>query len=109
MGARGRGARVEQLNVTEVAPAPARLRTFPDDTWVALEGDKSLTRVGPILQLLDGHVIARLAAGSARKECARDIDHVRRVLALVKQRRPAPGAEASGRLRFRILETGDAS
>src|SRR5215467_6160864 len=56
----------------------------------------------------DGHVIARLAADTAGEECPRDIDHVRRALALVKQRRAAPGAETSGRLRVRILEASDA-
>ena len=109
MGTRGRDAPVEELNVINVMRTPARFRAFPDDTRIALEGDKSLACVGPILQLLDGHVIAGLAAGTAAEQCPRDIDHVRRALALVKQRRPAPGAEASGRLCVRILEASDAS
>jgi hypothetical protein len=86
-----------------------RFRAFPDDTGMALEGDKPVAFVGPILKLLDGEVIAGLAAGTAAEECPRDIDHMRRALALVKQRRPAPGAEASGRLFVRILEASDAS
>src|SRR6516164_8475503 len=39
----------------------------------------------------------------------RGLDHVRRALALVEQRRAAPGAEASGRLRRRVLEARNAS
>src|SRR6516165_1009068 len=92
-----------------VARAPARFRAFPDDTGIALKGDKLGACVGPILKLLDGHVIAGLAAGTAGEECPRDIDHVRRALALVKQRSPAPRAEASGRPCLCILETRDAS
>src|SRR5713101_3417229 len=92
----------------QVARAPARFRAFPDETGIALKGDKPVACVGPILKLLDGHVIARLADGTAAEECPRDIDHVRRALALVKQRSPAPGAEASGRLCLRILEVSDA-
>ena len=108
-GRLGRDAPVEELKVINVARAPARLRAFPDDTGIALEGDKPLACVGPILKLLDGHVVAGLAAGTAGEEGPWDIDHVRRALALVEQRRAAPGAEASGRLRRRILEASDAS
>ena len=108
-GTRGRDAPVEELKVINVARAPARFRAFPDDTGIALKGDKPVARVGPILKLLDRHVIAGLAAGAADEECPWDIDHVRRALAFVEQRRAAPGAEASGRLRRRILEASDAS
>ena len=62
-GRLGRDAPVEELKVINVARAPARLRAFPDDTGIALEGDKPLACVGPILKLLDGHVVAGLAAG----------------------------------------------
>jgi len=86
-----------------------RFRAFPDDTGISLKGDKPVACVRPILKLLDGHVIPGLAAGTAGEECPRDIDHVRRALALVEQRRAAPGAEASGRLRRCILEASDAS
>src|SRR4051794_11142408 len=71
-------APVEELKVINVARVPARFRAFPDDTGIALEGDKPGACVGPILKLLDGHVIAGLAAGTAGEECPRDIDHVRR-------------------------------
>src|ERR1700731_4179645 len=92
-----------------LAGAPARFWAFPDDTGVALKRYKPVTGVGPILKLFDGHVIAGLASGTAAEECAQDIDHVRRAPALVKQWRPAPGAEASGRVCLGILEAGDAS
>src|SRR5216684_7643864 len=109
MRTRGRDAPVEELNVINVARTPARFRAFPDDTGIALKGDKPVACVGPILKLLDRRVIAGLAAGTAGEECPRNIDHVRRALALVKQRRPAPAAEASRRLCLRILEASDAS
>ena len=82
-GTRGRDAPVEELKVINFARALARFRAFPDDTGIALEGDKPFACVGPILKLLDGHVIAGLAAGTADEECPRNIDHVRRALALV--------------------------
>jgi hypothetical protein len=59
-GARGRDASVEELKVINVPRAPARFRAFPDDTGIALKGDKPVACVGPILKLLDGHVIAGL-------------------------------------------------
>jgi hypothetical protein len=71
MDTRGRDAPVEELNVIDVARAPARFRAFPDDTGVALKGDKPVACVGPVLKLLDGHVIAGLAAGTAGEECPR--------------------------------------
>src|SRR5215471_14851400 len=108
-GTHGSDAPVEEFEVINVARTPTRFRAFPDDTGIALEGDKPVAYVGPILKLLDGHVIAGLAAGTPAEECPRDIDHVRRALALVKQRRAAPGAEASGRLRLRVLEASDTS
>ena len=46
---RGRDAPAEELKVINVARAPARFRAFPDDTGIALEGDKPVARVGPIL------------------------------------------------------------
>ena len=51
-------------NFIKVARAPARFRAFPDDAWITLKGDKPVACVGPILKLLDGHVIAGLAAGA---------------------------------------------
>src|SRR5882757_2863516 len=86
------------------ARALPRFRALPDDTGIALEGDKRFARVRPILKLLDGHVVAGLAAGTAGEERPRDIDHVQRALALIEQRRAAPGTEAAGRLGLRVLE-----
>ena len=106
-GTRGRDAPVEELKVINVAQAPARFRAFPDDTWIALKGEKPFACVGPILKLLDGYVISRLAAGAAGEERPRDIDHMRGTLALVEQRRAAPGTDASRRRRLRILEASD--
>src|SRR5215471_9228029 len=108
MGLRGRGASVEELKVINVARAPARFRAFPDDTGITLEGNQPFASIGPILKLGDSHVIAGLAAGTTGEERPRDIDHVRRTLALVEQRRAAPGTEASGRFGLRILEASDA-
>ena len=45
-------------------------RAFPDDTRIALEGDKPFARVGPILKLLDGQMVAGLAAGTDGEELA---------------------------------------
>src|SRR5258708_33264034 len=95
-GPHGRDAPVEELKVIDVAGALPRFRAFPDDTGIALEGDKRFARVGPILKLLDGHVVAGLAAGTAGEERPRDIDHFRRALALIEQRRAAPGTGAAG-------------
>jgi hypothetical protein len=77
LGARGGVAPVEELKVINVARAPTRFRALPDDTRIAFKRDKPVASIGPILKLFDGHVIAGLAAGTAREECARDIDHVR--------------------------------
>jgi hypothetical protein len=70
-GARGRDAPVKELKVINVAWAPARFRAFPDDTGIALNGDKPVARVCPILKLLDGYMIAGLASGTAGEECPR--------------------------------------
>src|SRR6516164_623834 len=107
-GTRGRDAPVKKLKVINVARAPVRFRAFPDDTGIGLEGDKPGACVGPVLKLLDSHVITRLAASTAGEERPRNIHHVRRALALVEQRRAAPGTKASGRLHRRILEASDA-
>jgi hypothetical protein len=82
MDTRGRDAPVEELNVINVARAPAQFRAFPDDTGVALKEAKAVACVGRVLKLLDGHVIAGsrpvrpvksvlgLAPRSARGGCA---------------------------------------
>src|SRR5207245_6140334 len=98
----GRGAQID-----DVSRALPRFRALPDDTGIA--GDKRFARVGPILKLLDGHVVAGLAAGTAGEERPRDIDHMQRALALVEQRRAAPGTEAAGRFGLRVFEAGGAS
>src|SRR5205823_14833474 len=108
-GRRRRDAPAEELTVVEVARAPARFRAAPHDTGIPLRADKPVAFICPILRLLDGHMISGLAAGAAGEESPRDIDHVRRALAPVEQRRTAPGAEAPGRLCRRILEASDAS
>ena len=77
------GATVEELKVINVARTPARFRAVPDDTGITLEGDKPVACIRPILKLLEGHVITRLAADTADEECPRNIDHVRRALALI--------------------------
>jgi hypothetical protein len=77
LGARGRAAPVEEPKVINVARVPARFRAFPDDTGIALKRHKPFACIGPILKLLDGHLIAGLALGTAGEECPRDIDHVR--------------------------------
>src|SRR5258707_8087681 len=107
-GPHGRDAPVEDRKVIDVAPALPRFRAFPDDTGIALEGHKRFARVGPILKLLDGHVVAGLAAGTAGEERPRDIDHVQRALALIEQRRAASGTEAADRLGLPLLESSDA-
>ena len=55
----------------DLTRALARFRAFPDDVRIALEGDKPFAGVGPILKLLDGHVVAELTAGTAGEERAR--------------------------------------
>src|SRR6185312_4603983 len=71
------------------------LRALPDHAGKALQRHQRLAGIGPFLQLFDGDVIERLAAGAARKQRARDVDHVRRARTLVEQRRAAGRAEAS--------------
>src|SRR5262249_15458137 len=82
-GRRGRDSPVEELEVIKVARPPARFRAFPDDTGITFKGDKPVACVRPILKVLKRHVIARLATDTAGEECPRNIDHVRRALALV--------------------------
>ena len=100
---------LEARKVLKLAHAPPRFRAFPDDTWITLKRGKPIAGVDPILKLFDGYMIAGLAAGTAGEERPRDINHVRRAFALVKQRRPALGAEASARLCLCIFEASNAS
>src|SRR5262245_36641014 len=62
------------------AVASSRHRPFlgalPEHAGIALERHKRLAGIGPVLLLLEGDVIDRLAASAALKEGARNIDHV---------------------------------
>src|SRR5258708_25239159 len=78
----------------QVARTPARFRAFPDDTGIALKGDKPVACVGPILKLLDRRVIARLTAGSHRGGRPRDIDKFGHAVSRLKLRPPATRARA---------------
>ena len=49
----------------------------------------------------------RLAPGTGRKQCARDVDHMARACALVDQRRPTATAKAARTTRGFILIAGD--
>jgi hypothetical protein len=51
-------ASLEELRRIDLTRALARFRPLPDDVRIALEGDKPFAGVGPILKLLDGHVVA---------------------------------------------------
>jgi len=42
----------------DLTRALARFRAFPDDISLALERDKPFAGVSPILELLDGHMVA---------------------------------------------------
>src|SRR6187397_1486388 len=60
-----------------IARAFFPFRALPDPAGKALQGDQRRAGIGPFLQLLDGVVVERLAAGAALEQRARDIDHVR--------------------------------
>src|SRR5437660_7434081 len=76
-----------------VAGAFPFLRALPDPAGKALQRHQRRAGISPFLQLFDGVVIERLAAGAARKQRAGDVDHVRRAGALVSDGRAAAGAE----------------
>src|SRR5215472_5048433 len=88
-------------------PSALSLRALPDHAGKALQRHQRLAGIGPFLQFLDGDVIERLASGAAREQRARDVDHMRRARAFVKQRRAACGAEAARSLRRKILVAPD--
>src|SRR5689334_4819894 len=84
-------------------------RAVPDHTGIALQRHQRLAGVGPFLQFLDRDVIERLPSRAARKQRARDIDHVRRARAFVGNGRAAVRTEATyglGRLVLVARETG---
>src|SRR6185312_16736985 len=68
---------------------------IPDHAGKALQRHQRLAGIGPFLHLLDGDMIARLPAGTAREQRARDVYHMRRTRALIKQRRAASPAKAA--------------
>src|SRR6201996_6250145 len=70
-------------------------RALPDHAGKTLQRHQRLAGIGPFLQLLDRDVIERLAAGAAREEGPRDVEHMRGARAFVSQRRAAAGAEAA--------------
>src|ERR1700737_5089138 len=81
------------------------LRALPDHAGKAFQRHQRLAGVGPLLQLLDGDMIKRLPAGTAGKKRARDVHHMRRTRALIKQRRAASRAKAPHGFRDLVLET----
>src|SRR5260370_34870171 len=92
-GPHGRDAPVEDLKVIDGARELPRFRAFPDDTGIALEGDKRFARVGPILKLLDRLVEAGLAAGTAARQRPPDLDPVPIGLSASEPRRARPGTK----------------
>src|SRR3974390_2384428 len=96
-----------QLERVLAGGAPLLLRALPDHAGKTLQRHQRLAGPGPFLQLLDGEVIERLAAGPPREQRARDVDHVRRAGALVEQRRAAGRTEAARGLRCLILVARD--
>src|SRR5215218_8448391 len=80
---------------------------FPHNARIAFQGNQRFAEIGPVLELVDGDVIARLPARATPKERARDVDHMRRTSLFVDQRRSASGAKASGRSGGFVLKARD--
>src|SRR5712692_8248074 len=89
-----------------IAPPLLCFRALPHHAGISFQRDQPLARVSPILPFLDVQVIAWFAAGARREKRARNIDHVRRALPLIDQRRAASRAKASCRPRL-VLEARD--
>src|SRR5580704_3391285 len=85
-------------------PALFLLRALPDHAGKAFQRHQRLAGIGPFLQFLDREVIERLPAGTAGKQRARDVDHMRRPGAFVKQRRAAAPAKAARGFRGLVFE-----
>ena len=83
---------------------PGRSQTTPG---IAFERYQPLAHIGPVPQLLDAEMIARLAPGALLEEGARHIDHLRGMRRLVEERCAAALAEAARRARRLVLEAGD--
>src|SRR5260370_26340491 len=82
-------------------------RALPDHAGKTPQRHQRLAGVGPLLQLLDGDMIERLPAGAAGEKRARDVHHVRRTRAFVKQRRAASRAKAAHGFCSLVLEARD--
>src|SRR5664279_4376675 len=80
---------------------------MPDHAGKTLQRHQRFARIGPLLHLLDGDVIERLPAGTAREQRARDVHHMRRTRALIEQRRAASRAKAAHGFAGLVLEAGD--
>jgi len=61
----------EKLRVIDIARAPTRSRTFPDDIGIALERDQRFAYVRPILKLRDRYMVAGLTTGTSGEKSAR--------------------------------------
>src|SRR5450755_2803844 len=83
------------------------VRALPDDAGETLQRHQRLAGPGPLLQLLDGDMIKRLPSGTAGKKRARNIHHMRRTRALIKQRRAAMRAKAARGFCGLVLEPRD--
>src|SRR3954471_11990758 len=82
-------------------------RALPRHARKTLERDQRLAAIGPFLLFLDADMVERLPAGAAQEQRARDVHHVRRARALVKQRRAAARAKTSRGLCRLVLEAVD--
>src|SRR5689334_25222312 len=101
------GLRERELEHSFTFAALPRLRALPDDSRKTLQGDQRLTGIRPFLQLLDRDMIERLSAGTADKQRAGDVDHVRGARTFVTKRRAAALAKTSRGFRRVVLETRD--
>src|SRR5579871_2357763 len=73
----------------------ARTGPGPHHARITFERHKLFAGITPVGPLLNVEVITRLASGSMEKQCARDIHHVWRPSALIKERRTATRAKAA--------------
>ena len=69
---------LDTQNIPSRSRALLLFRALPDHAGKAFQRHQRLAGIGPFLQFLDRDVIERLAAGAAREQRARDVDHVRR-------------------------------
>src|ERR1700690_121181 len=105
---RGSARRAQRRSKHPLAVAAILLlRALPDHPGKTPQRPRGPAGLGPFLQLLDGDMIERLPAGAAGKKRARDVDHVRRARAFVRQRRAAACAEAARGFRGLILVARD--